>query len=326
MNVHEPYLTDSEFQSIAKYVEILMNVSNRVSSRKVAPLISNIDMSLGRGLIDKLIIHLPISINIEELRVRCELLGYKVIFRYLGDKRYYMSIDCNSLTIDCFLGRPDNTEIYKIITNPSKVKHWSIIEILLLKIFNKIVLDSKIYRMDCTVDYFEVYMKLLKGLDIKYKRANVEFHGNSIRSGMLIGDTSGNDKISIYNKAELEKVKYPWTRIERQLTGAKVIVNRLGELKYSADKIIKFDPLAIVSLNNINFLSEKKLTTERLEKFNELKALIKYEGYFLARKKLDIQRHFKREYGDFFTLTPYLLQPREIFNRDILTFFKETIQ
>lgn len=327
MNVYEPCpLPDSELKSILRFAELLMAVHNRVSRPKPSSLIPNVDMSQGKGLLDKLIIHLPVSMSTEELMIRCNTLGYSVKIHRKRDGKYYIGINCHSQTIDCFLGRQDNIEFYKIITNPSKVKYWSPTELLLLQIFNKSVLDSTIYRMDCAVDIFEWYMKLLEGFDVKYKRATIEFIGNSIRSGLLIGDTMGNDKISVYNKAEKEKTNYPWTRIERQLTGPKVIVKRLGDLKYSADKIIDFDPLAIVTLNNLHFLSAQNLSEERLEKFNELKTLIKHEGYFQARKKLTKHNNFKREYGEFFMMTPYLLQPREIFNRDILTFFKETIQ
>ncbi len=325
MNVNDPcILTNSELISLSRFTEILSNVHNRVSSRKPSSISPQLNNNLGKGLIDKLIIHLPQSMTTEELTLRCKGMGYKVNMHYKRDKRYYMGIDCHSQTIDCFLGRPNNTECYKIIINPSKVKLWSMTELLLIKIFSKSVLESKIYRIDYTVDIFETYEKILEGLDIKYKRSTVEFIGGSIRTGLLIGVE--NDKISIYNKGNKEKANFPWTRIERQTTGKAIFIKKLGDLKHSAEQIITYNPLAIITLNNIHFISDQNLPEGQISKLNELKTLIKFEGYFLGKKKLSKNNNFQRDYGNLFTLTPYLIQPHEIFNNDISIFFKETIQ
>lgn len=199
----------------------------------------------------------------------------------------------------------------------------------LLRLFGPRVLDSKVYRIDFTVDIFKEYEDVHRGLDVKYKRANVEFLGGSIRTGVLIG--TGNDKISIYNKAKKENVKKPWTRIERQLSSSKLIkekigISKLGDLRYKLPKILDFSPLSIVTLNHLDFVEPVSPTTDQLERFNELKALIKHEGLFLTRKKLTKNRNFGRDYGKFFVLTPYQTQPEDIFNRDVIKHFQEVLQ
>lgn len=321
MNVSEPQnYSNSDIQSVARFVEILMQAEQRVSRCK--PTSAEQGSALGRGLLDKLEISLPVAMSVVKLRERCKELGYRIKGEYKGHRKFYLSIyDCPQ-PIDCFLGNERNEYFSKVILNPSKVEKYSTTESELLKIFGPTVLNSKIYRLDFTVDIYEDYSKVLSGLDIKYKKANSEFLGDSVRTGLNVGVK--NDKVIIYDKGLKEKVKKTWTRIERQMSGKKIFIKSLGELKSKLNEIIKFDPLGIINLKNIQTIENVKYTALQLEKLSDLKALLKYEGYFLAKKKLSVNNNFQRDYGDFLVAIPYDIQPSEIFNRDIANFFKES--
>lgn len=322
MNVYElSNYSPSDLKSTARFLEILSSVHNRISRPNLTP--ADLDLS-GSGLIDKLVIFLPKPMNRAELWRACEPLGYKVTEGFLEDKKYYLTIH-GPQKIHCSLGVPYNQDFHKIFLNPSHVEKFSITEFLLLQIFGNDILNANNYRMDFTVDiYEEEFETILAGLDIKNKKANSEYANGSMRSGLLIG--SGNDKVNAYNKAKKEKEKAPRTRIERQMSGNKILVKKFGDLKNEISRIIEFDPFETIQLNKIIFNDENANTDVQQKRLNELKTLIKYEGLFLTRKKLNTSNHFDRDYKALFTAIPYKTQPSEIFRRDIINFFKEEIQ
>jgi hypothetical protein len=318
MDVYKiPTFNHSELGSIVRLTQILLGVHERVSSQKPTSL------RVERGLLDKLVIKLTTTQSVQSLRVRCRELNYKIEGYYKRDKRFYLSINLGHQIIDVLLGRPENTEFWQITINPSKFSHWSLLEMNLIQIFNPIVLTSIIYRLDFTYDIFEDYYQILSGLTVLNKSARTEFVDGSIRSGLQIG--VGDDKFVIYDKGFKEKTDFSWTRIERQISGTKVFIKTLGEMKSSIEKILEFDPFSTVSLNNIHFQGASLSHGQRV-KYDELRTLIKHEGFYLARKKLSKDRNFIRDYERFFQLIKYTNQPRDIFNRDIIKFFKETIQ
>lgn len=320
MNVNEPITySPSEIRSVVRFTEILAQVELRVS--RCNPTSTSQRSAFGKGLLDKLEFLLPEPMSVEKLQEKCKELGYKLKGEYKGDKRFYLSIyDCPQV-IDCYLGHPHNIQFTKIILNPSKVEKFSITELEVLKIFGPTAVNSKIYRLDFTVDIYEEYSKVLSGLDIKFKKTNSEFIGGSIRTGLNVGGK--NDKVIIYDKGVKEKVDHPWTRIERQMSGRSIFIQRFGDLKSKLIDIIQFNPLGIVKLENIQVIEDAKHTSIQLERINELKALLKYEGYFLAKKKLTLNNNFQRDYGCFLMTIPYETQPSDIFERDIVNFFRK---
>lgn len=324
MNGNEPLttFTNEELGRVVSFTKLLSKVHSKVST--LNPTSTTQCSALGRGLIDKLEIFLPEKMLVSELLERCEYLGFKVEGKKLRDKKFYLVIETGKMNVNCFLGVPDNQEFQKVILNPSHANNLSISEFVLHQIFGPTVLRSKIYRLDFTVDIYEEYQQVLRGLDVKYKKAHVEYMGGSIKTGLLIG--SGNDKILIYNKAKRERVKRPWTRLERQLSGSKVPIKVFEQLRYGLSEILDYDPLSIVTLNNLEFNEVSNLTQNQHEQLSEFKALIKHEGYFLTRKKLNANKNFQRDYRKYFSLTPYQQQPSDIFNADIKNFFQEVMQ
>lgn len=317
MNLDEPFVHSiEEMKPLVRFTEILLNVQNRVSSSKPSS-----SFLRNRGSIDKLEIRLNDPIEVSSLRNRCQELGYKLEGNYKKDKRFYLTVQFGLKYLDCYLGHPENNQIRKIIINPSKFKSWIETETFLLEVFGLSILEANLYRMDFTFDLFESYQKVLEGLRINHKRANTEFHGGTkLRTGLNVG--AGNDKYVIYNKGEKENSGFPWTRIERQMSGRSLFLKKVKDLRTSAAKIIAFNPLAEIEINSITF-NDPASFSSKLEKYNDLKSLVKHEGYFLAKKKLSQNRNFERDFAPFFQLIPAITQPQEVFNKDISTFFQE---
>jgi hypothetical protein len=315
-------LTNQQKNDLVRFTDLLLKVSNRVkvSRPNVTSMVGTFQKP--KGFIDKLVLFFSEKKSVSELINRAEKLGCKCETGYLTDKKLYLFIKKEHIQIECFLGVPENTEIKKIQFNPSKGLVFYKSELFLLELFGPIIFEAKIYRIDFTIDIFKGFKKILEGLDVKYKSAKVEYIGKgSNRTGVKIGQ--GNDKLVIYDKSKKEKTKYPWTRIERQLSGPKSPIKKYGELRYSLSSIIKFNPLGIVTLNHIDLVEKADYTEVQREQFNELKVLIKHEGYFSARKKLNYNKNFQRDYSKYFTLTAFKKQPEDIFNEDIINFYKE---
>lgn len=325
MNGNEPLLTLTEMQrlSVLSYTQLLLKVSPRVSSQK--PTSHDALVQFGKGLIDKLEIYLPTTLLLSDTISRCNELGLKYRDKYLG-KLFSLEIQIGTQTIHCVLGKQGNDIFQKVIINPSHERFCYTTELNLIQLFSPTVLNSKIYRIDFTTDIYEKYEQVLRGLNVKYKSANVEYIGKSVRTGIKIG--ANNDKVVIYNKALKEKVDKPWTRIERQMSGSKVPIKKLIELRHALPEILDFDPLGIVTLNNLELIKPEFPKGDQLERFYEFRTLIEHEGYFLTRKKLNEKYHknFNRYFSEFFTLTPYKYQPSDIFKSDIINFFQEVIQ
>lgn len=320
-------LTSEDRDALTDTLRLLLTTHTRVSSQKVTS--DDPYSSYGRGLLDKLEIFLPSPVSPTWIREKCFKEGFQVSERYKSDKKLYLTVTVESQKISCLIGHPNNQEIKKIILNPSHCESYSHTEMNLLRLFGPSVLTAKVYRIDFTVDIFKDYSQVLKGLNVKHKVSNIEYIGGSIRTGLLVG--ANNDKIIIYNKAVREKSSNPWTRIERQISSSKKIkeiigIKNLGELRDKWDEILAFNPLSIVTLNNIEFINSDNLDNQHKDRLNEAKALIKHEGYFLARKKLNANRNFERDYGRFFALTPVNIQPYKIFNHDITNYFRRVLQ
>jgi hypothetical protein len=325
MNENEPLstLTDMERLRVVNFTQLLCKVSPRVSRQK--PTSQDALVQIGKGLIDKLEIFLPTTLFLNNTISKCNELGLRYKDKYLG-KLFTLEIQIGTQRVNCVLGKQTSTEFNKVITNPSHGRFCSSTELNLMLLFGPTVLQSKIYRIDFTADIYEEYQQVLRGLDVKYKSANIEYIGKSVRTGVKIG--ANNDKVIIYNKALKEKVDKPWTRIERQMSGSKVPIKKLIELRYALPDILDFDPLGIVTLNNLELIKPDFPKGEQLERFYEFRTLIEHEGYFLTRKKLNEKYHknFNRYFGEFFNLTPYQYQPSDIFKSDIINFFQEVIQ
>lgn len=319
MNVtkHDSYLTKHELEALSSFTSILLKVSSRVSTHKLG----SESYDIGEGLLDKVEIKLTEKFSVHKIVTRCKESGFYVEGKYLQDKKFYLEIQTAKGIIYCLLGVPENKEFNKIIFNPSKSHSLISIVNILSSLIGPNVINSKLLRLDFTVDYFEKYEQILKGLDVSHKSSNVEFMNGSIKTGILIG--KGDDKLLVYNKSKKERVSKPWTRIERQVRTSKLPVKTLEQLLYGYDAIYDFNPLGIVTLNHCEFVTHHNFSQKETERFHEVKTLIHHEGYFLTRKKLNKHNNFHRDYSQFFTLTPYKVQPSQIFQQSLLEIYKE---
>ena len=315
MNVYEPSTFDhNQLGPVVRLTQILLNVHERVSSLKS----SSIKPSIGS--LDKLIFHLVNKFSVSSLREVCQREGLNIRGLNLQDKKYYLRISEEKKFLDVLLGNPYNTEFWKIILNPKNFNSPEDVESFALRIFGASVLDAKMYRADFAIDLFEDFNLTLEGLMFDNKTAHSEWVGGSSRTGLYVG--TNDDKYLAYNKGLKEKVDYPWTRIERQVSGTKLPFRKFSEFRGAFNSIEKFDPLSTVHLSSVIF-TEGPLSPEEQIRLQELKTLIKHEGIFQTQKKLNASRNFRRDYGKLFQLVPRNQQPKQIFDEFIKDFYKE---
>lgn len=321
MNQYEPsnsYSTN-DVTATTRFIELLLQVQSRVSSPKVTS--SQSIYGQGNGFLDKIECYSLEGISVNKIRERCNQLNYSTRGVKLKDKRLYLEINCNECFLHFYLGHPLNQTLRNLFFNPSQFSNITHMMNLLKEVIGDQLEEFQLSRVDYAVDIPVEYLEVLRGLDVKYKRANSEFLGNSIRTGLVVG--TKDDKVKVYDKSKELGLDHPLTRIERQVRGSYLIVKKLIELPESLGKILNFKPLSIVSTNHLEFLDGICKTTEQFKKFNEIKVLIEYEGYFLTKKKLNKNGNFKRDYAIYFALTPYVKQPNEHFEQGILNFYKE---
>lgn len=319
----KPKYDIEDIKRVTRLVEIALAVDSRISSPKPT---SKMLCDIGRGMVDKLIIKLHQSISVEDIKEKCRELGIRVKGEYKNGKKFFLCIyHPNGLVINCYLGVPENKSFYRVILNPFKVNSFSKVEHALLQVFGEAINVGVIYRLDFTVDYYRAYEEILSGLDVRYKHYQVEhMKSGKGRTGLQIG--TDDDKIIIYNKGAQLGISEPLTRIERQLSGSKVFIKTFGELRSAQPKILEFDPLSIIRLHELNLIKGKILNTGQVKRFHELETLVKHEGYFQARKKLNKTKNFIRDYGEFFSLRPFEVQPSAILGDAITKYFKEVLQ
>lgn len=323
MEFHEPLnLSEFDIRSVTRFVELLVTVHERVSRPKVTSICTS---TIGQGRIDKLVFKLPQNIQRDWLIKKCQSLNLRIEGRFLRDKKYYLSIYVGNITFDCLLGSRVNTEIFKVTVNPGKSSLYAKLEAAVLSIFGDSALESSIYRIDFCVDYRVPYLEIIEGLNVRDKQARIEHIGRPGRTGIQIGVNE--DKIIVYDKAQEAGLREPLTRIERQISGEKVFIKTLKDLTVAKEALLKFDPMAIVSLYKIHFLDDQRRTQAATSRLNELKTLIEHEGYFCARKKLAAKSdNFERDYGKLFTKIPYDIQPSQILSNAINCYFSEVMQ
>lgn len=319
MNHYEPFnnFTTDELSATTRFMELLLQVRERVSSPKLTSTITQ--YSSGKGFLDKVECYHPTGLNLQTIKRKCEELGLSYHSKRLADKKLYLEISKNEKQIHFFLGHPHNQILRKIFFNPSGYKSVNEMMSFLEEIFDNEMLELVITRIDFTLDLCVSYQEILKGLDIKHKRSNSEYSRNSVRSGIVIGGM--NDKIKIYDKAAQLRLKTPLTRIERQIRKPVLFVRSVKDLSNSLEKILNFKPFDVINLNHIDFEEGQCRTQEQLNKMSELKALIDHEGYFLAKKKLNQNDNFQRDFGKFFKLTEFSRSANDQFQEDIITYF-----
>ena len=306
---------------ITKFLGILTKVNSRVSSDKSTS--EDNLLKKPKGLIDKLILEMETEVDLESFVKYSKAEGFDVVGKHLRDKRYYVILtDNRGRRVWNHLLHRDNQSFRKLTINPSDFGSLNDLESFLEKIYGQDIFDSKISRIDCTVDYFQPLKNVLRGFDIPNKSAKSEYSDETAWTGLKVGKK--NDKIVVYDKQKESGVNFPMTRIERQMTGTKVPVKYLKDLRSYLSDLVSCNPLEGLVTNYIEFIRPlNKMNDARESKFNELKALVNHDGYFQTRKKLNENRNFRRDYSDFYLLIPYKKQPYQIFLESMKTYIFE---
>ena len=329
MKFRDEQFTKEEIQRVTSLISLLVSVAPKeVSSANPAP--RHLELIQGRGLIDKLELYPPESIDKDSLIEKCNNYGFKHHVEWRKERTPYLIINCNGFEIACrltkdFYNNDDSLKnkeiIKKIIINPSHSSSFQNIELILSMLFGEDVFLSTIYRIDPAIDLYKNYNEVMRGLNVQFKQKRKEYfevEENSVLAG------KGLEKIHIYNKANQQKVDQPWTRIEWQISGAKAkaLFKNLNDLRQNYHRLFEIKSLSYVSLNEIT-LNEPLINNE---KFDAFKTFINHDGFLRTRKRLNNQNHFARDYAKFYSLTPHSTQLSEIFKRDITQFFQEVIQ
>lgn len=310
--------TNKDYSSIVRFVEILASVNQRVSSKKAA---SDFNYK-SDGLIDKLILSFDTDFDLSVMIKLGKELGYKINGKYLRDKRFYIFFEnhCGQ-SVQAHLIHRDKESFNTITVNPSKFKSLSKLNLFLYSLFQSHLCNSLIKRIDFSINIYDEFCNVIQGLDFALKSAKTEYSDKKSFTGIIIG--KGNDKIIAYNKQIESKTCFPWTRVERQLSGNKTPINKYFELEGYLQQLTTQNCLSVVQLNHIEFSRPTvRLTHVQEEQFSDLKSLVSHSGLYQARKKLNINRTFKRDYSKYFLLIPHKHQPNEILKDSMKIYVK----
>lgn len=323
MNEKQPLniFPDEDRGQIVKFLELLATVDCRVSS-------TNTTSTLGaegvdHGFIDKLTLKLSEDVSLCEILAISKRTSIKAEGKYLGDKRFYIVLESESGTkVWNHLLHRDNESFNTITVNPSKFRNLKDLEDFLYNIYGARVSAATIKRIDLSVDIYDCFNQVIKGLDVLYKSVKTEYSNKTSFTGLMIG--KGEDKLLIYDKSVESKTKAPRTRLERQFSGKKVPIKKFGELRKYIQNLDQDNSMNIFSLNYIEFVRPKvRLTSIQEGQLQELQSLINHFGFYQTRKKLNQNRNFLRDYSGYFLLIPFKKQPNHLFNEGMKAFITE---
>lgn len=311
MNTDETLETLStlECKPIVRLLEILARVDSRVSSGKE----ESSSRSLARGLIDKLVLKFEHEVSLQDCIAKARKHSCEVQGKYLRDKKYYVSFESKEGAVfRAHLRFRDNDCFDTITINPSHFQLLLDLEIFVDLFFPSMLSKAVISRIDFSVDIFDDFNKVIRGVDFTWKSARTEFTNNRSFTGLMVG--KGNDKVIVYDKMVESNVVHPWTRIERQLSGRKVPVRKYRELRGYLEGAAAVDIFSGITLSYVEFCRPScSMSLLQEEMFHDLKSLVIHSGIFQARKKLNKNKNFKRDYSKFFLLIPYQEQLPEVF-------------
>ena len=310
-------------RSLSRFFELLsIAEQRRVSTLKVTSTDEN--KTEGSGCVDKLTFRLESPLSVSELKQRSEAVGLSQKIVKLRDRRSYLLIgDKNGgwyFQLPHHEAPPFTTTM---ITRPSAFKSFETYRQCLLQILTLQELDAlRITRLDLAVDYSESFESILQSVDVTHKQLRVKFtdKGNK-RTGMMIGQ--GNEKLVIYDKGHEQKSNTVRTRLELQLTGAKLPARDLDSLRKTIlAHDLKRRPFERVTLFEIKIRNTPALSSPlALERLRDLQVLFKREGFLATRKRLSENGNFDRDYGPLFELVPRAEQPDKTLARSLEAFF-----
>lgn len=211
--------------------------------------------------------------------------------------------------------------VFRLITRPSAFESFNKFYDRLMQVFRADEIEQlRIVRLDLALDYTLPFGDLLQRFDFTRKQARIAYQdeGGS-RTGITIG--RGSEKIVVYDKARESGQNGPITRIEIQMTGAKLPTRSLESLQETL-VVSKWNPFEHISLNDIVVSSTQSLPTENQRlKAARLSAILSREGFFAAKRVLNEQGNFGRDFGMLMSVKPWVIQPAKAFKERIADFF-----
>ena len=301
-------------------------MANNVSTHKAAS--TSFPQVQTRGTIDKLEFYTNNYIRLVDFEKRVKSISIPGKPKGLNDRHSYIAILENGKECGIYVRRyGDNFKyINHFITNPS---FFNTYKEYLSKLHEFItpgeLSDTRISRLDLTVDYNLPFNKLITGIDILYKSVWVNYLGKSQNiTGMLIG--KGSEKFNIYDKTLKSTLSYPCTRIECQLRGEKLPFKEISKLTSLITAVENKNPFDIITVHETH-LNQKDLNWGKkdLERYYKFEVLIENFGFYLSRKILNPNRNFKKEYSKFFWIEKYSQQPSKIILVGLGRFFEQDV-
>lgn len=276
------------------------------------------------ALIDKVCGELVSPIPRAVLLNRLKSAGLAHRVTKLRDKRWHLEVGGPDSGLYFFLGHMNADAVRKLTSRPSAFNSFQDYEAALSNILtDQERAEMRLTRMDLALDYKAPLEQLIHGLDVSHKLVRIAYTDKgSARTGVTIG--KGSEKIVVYDKAKESSLPGPRTRIEIQLTGAKLPARRLSDLPTILSNPKKWPCFGNVSLAHVavgeNIVGFTEIQKVRLA---DLRSILKREGLLSARRTLNAKGNFDRDYGPFLEITPASEQPMQAFQRLIGDFLTE---
>lgn len=302
--------------SLVRFFQLLETAENRVSTHISTSRTSPLQ---GQAHLDKLSGHLLEGLDRDILIRRLDEKNIPHRITRLKDKKWYLQAgdSTNGKSILFLLGHPQNPFISKLITRPSAFANFDHFHRLISDTLPPLALEGfRLTRLDVAVDYPSPLATITEGLDIGFKRAKVTYqdHGNK-RTGILVG--KGSEKILVYDKSAESGLTEPLTRIELQLSGAKLPAKTIPHLLKT---LPHWSPFDAITINHITYKENLLLSDRDQKRLQEIKQLLSREGLFSARKILNEKRNFDRDYKKLISIEPWQHQPNLVFQNQISLF------
>ncbi len=304
-----------------RYLQLLGAAADRViSSSKEQS--ENSRKTDGKGIIDKIILRFSRPISINRIKARATEFGYPFKSTRLNGGYWHLQVGSPGSYFYFDLINYPQELTTKIITNPSNFTSFDNYLKQVTLLIEREVFDARLQRIDFAVDYPVSLNELIHGLDVGFKRTAIEFNSESGKeTGIRLG--KGSEKIIVYDKGEEQGLDVSRTRIETQLTGAKIKGRTLFHVPHFS---IRDDLLSNVVLNEVDFVNpDEFLVPIQRKRKDELATLIKNGGYLRARKFLNKNGNFERDYQPLISSTVWKNQPNDILKRDMKMFMGEIL-
>ena len=266
---------------------------------------------------------LAVSIPRADLLARLKDAGLAHQMRKLRDNRWHLEVGGPDSGLYFYLGHMNADGVRKLASRPSAFPSFAAYRSALSKMLSEQELsETRLTRLDLALDYPAPLGVVLHGLDVSQKQVRIAYTDKgATRTGLAVG--CGPERIVVYDKALKSKLAEPRTRIETQLSGAKLPTRKLDDLPalLASHKGRLF--FGNVSLSEVVVADATGLQEGQISRFADLRSMLNREGLLSAKRAFNANGNFERDYAGFLQITPASEQPAQAFRRLIRDFFEE---